>query len=359
VINKMNQEFEKAVKSIKHISLKPDEKNRLLHNLIAYADQRPPIRTPYWRLIWSNTIVRHSVITVGIFALLVIVSGGSVVSAAERALPGDFLYRIKVSVTEPVRLVLAVGTSAKAKVHAEFAGRRLAEAERLAASNRLDPLRTAEIKSRFAGHVANFSALRDKIPFVEHGRGGLTSADVKLEVEVSAHSRVLGKLKKHSNQEKEIETIESAVNEYLNNYVWTSRSAASALIDESATTTDIPVGDKENKENDTFQASKSILSNSAFKKQQATAEVKMKKTEWSLKRNISKDGEIQREVLTDANTSLNTAQKELQRAKEEHANGRIDQAEESLRSGTRALEEASIIIKSGIDLGKTNKKKNK
>ncbi len=69
-------------------------------------------------------------------SLLGVVTGGSIasVSAAERSLPGDFLYSIKLA-SEQTRLLFAKGKSEKVKLKAEFVDRRAKEIREIAASD--------------------------------------------------------------------------------------------------------------------------------------------------------------------------------------------------------------------------------
>lgn len=69
-----------------------------------------------------------------IFAVLLVVLGGSVasVSAAEKSLPGDFLYSLKLA-TEQARLAFTSGKEDKLKLKVEFTGRRGEELKKVAA----------------------------------------------------------------------------------------------------------------------------------------------------------------------------------------------------------------------------------
>ena len=69
-----------------------------------------------------------------IVALLIALALGAGVSfSANDALPGDGLYAVKVGVNERLREAFAADDAARARVHAELAGRRLDESETVAA----------------------------------------------------------------------------------------------------------------------------------------------------------------------------------------------------------------------------------
>ena len=94
------------------------------------------------------------------FALVVVVLLGSTTAyAAQGALPGDLLYPVKVSVNEPVELVLAVTPSQKVQAEIRLAKRRVAEAQALDAEGRLDTTTTSRIEESFDRHAARALAL--------------------------------------------------------------------------------------------------------------------------------------------------------------------------------------------------------
>lgn len=84
-------------------------------------------------------------------ALLLIVSTGGVSFAAGGALPGDFLYPVKVSVNERVEVALAPTTEAKAQTRVRQAEERLRETEVLAARGDL----TGDVTDAAARAVAD------------------------------------------------------------------------------------------------------------------------------------------------------------------------------------------------------------
>ena len=73
----------------------------------------------------------HFIKGFAVFALFLILSGGSLTFAAGNALPGDALYSIKIHVAENIREVLAFSTEAKARVQASHLQTRLTEIDTL------------------------------------------------------------------------------------------------------------------------------------------------------------------------------------------------------------------------------------
>src|SRR3989344_5060788 len=88
-----------------------------------------------------------------ILIAILIALGGGVSFAAEKALPGDALYPVKVNVTEQVRGFATLDARAKVEWEATLAERRLKEAEDLAAEGKLDSETRARLEANFKAHA--------------------------------------------------------------------------------------------------------------------------------------------------------------------------------------------------------------
>lgn len=89
---------------------------------------------------------------VAALGLMLVLTGG-VTYASEQALPGDLLYPVKVSVTEPLSGAFVFSSQAQAQWHADIAETRLAEAEVLAREGALTAETSAELAKRFNKHA--------------------------------------------------------------------------------------------------------------------------------------------------------------------------------------------------------------
>jgi hypothetical protein len=128
-------------------------------------------------------------------ALLIalVASGAGISYASERALPGDVLYPVKVSVNEEVRGALATTAEAKASWEAERAQKRLAEAGALAAKGKLTEKAEADIAARFEKYA---DSAAEKVAQLEANDSpaaiGISSG---FETELEAHAEILDDLK--------------------------------------------------------------------------------------------------------------------------------------------------------------------
>ena len=154
--DRMNEFFTQLAKEGKKNALSAFEKSAMLARLQAEMKALPThpqagylagrVQSPYAFFLARGVLVP--------FLFMLLVVGSASAYAAEGAVPGDFLYPIKVSVTEPIRGALAVTAEAKASWHAEAVGRRMREAETLALRGELSPSRSAEIVADFDRHIS-------------------------------------------------------------------------------------------------------------------------------------------------------------------------------------------------------------
>jgi len=126
------------------------------------------------------------------FVLILAIVGGGTAYAAEGAVPGDFLYPIKVSVNEKVVAALAQSAESKATVHARFAERRMQEAEALSARGTMTAEAKVALEERFNDHA---QVVEEAVAAVEE-ENPIAAADIsaRFESAVGAHSAVIARL---------------------------------------------------------------------------------------------------------------------------------------------------------------------
>lgn len=154
----MTHDAEKSVRALRALGISDTAFARIRANLCAYAELHAipdgaasvARRSLFIRIIES----RQAAYAFGLL-VLVSVSGGSVSFAAERAVPGDALYPVKVSVNEKVTATLAQNGEERALHNAKLAERRADEALALADSGRLDAETATYLSEKFALHVSD------------------------------------------------------------------------------------------------------------------------------------------------------------------------------------------------------------
>src|SRR3569832_765032 len=158
------QEMNDIFDGMRQESLNTSEKARMRNELMHFMSEHP-VRAPFsvraadmaasfGDFLASRSQSRMRVLTMA-FALALFVGIGTSY-ASEAALPGDPLYAIKVNFTEPIRGALAVSQAAKAQWNAQLVSRRLAEAESLAAEDKLTPVARTQIELALNQSVHEF-----------------------------------------------------------------------------------------------------------------------------------------------------------------------------------------------------------
>ena len=142
------------LQGLKDLRLTEQERALMRSELSAYADlhSMPSVEaTPFNSLAFLGNIFAHSrVLVAGTLAFVLVITGSSATAlAAEKAVPGDVLYGVKVLVNEPVAEVFAGAGAGRARHHAKLAVRRVEEAEVLESRGALTSERAVELAERF------------------------------------------------------------------------------------------------------------------------------------------------------------------------------------------------------------------
>ncbi|HEY0948101.1 MAG TPA: DUF5667 domain-containing protein [Candidatus Paceibacterota bacterium] len=168
-----------SIRPLKAIRLEESSKERMRAALSAYADlhafeavlSRAGAEASPLSAFFSRTRSLYA----GALMLTLMVAGGTQASiAAEGSVPGDILYPLKVSIVEPVALMLSLSPERKAELSAEFASRRVEEAATLASSNKLDDSRADELAARFDTHVDELA--KETVALESRGELGVSLA---------------------------------------------------------------------------------------------------------------------------------------------------------------------------------------
>lgn len=124
--------IDKGIGELKNMRLTAAEKAAMLEHIF-----KAPIASPYQARPKVYAYVRRFSAAIAL-SLIVVLTSGSLALASERSLPGEKLYSLKTKVLEPLRGALAVTPVKKLEWEEKKVARRLAEAEKLAAKDRLE-----------------------------------------------------------------------------------------------------------------------------------------------------------------------------------------------------------------------------
>ncbi|MDA8596791.1 DUF5667 domain-containing protein [Candidatus Pacebacteria bacterium] len=178
------------------VKLRAAERRELRERVVAYMEYHPLpksaaqqnaeryVQTEPFRLLNFNTFYVRSFM--GAFAMLLLIV---VPVVAERAVPGDVLYPVKVQFNEEVRSSLAVSPYAKVEWETERLSRRISEARLLASEGKL----TAEVEAEVTQAVQDHSdAAQEGIAAIRASDSDEAAlAEIALESALTVQSEVL------------------------------------------------------------------------------------------------------------------------------------------------------------------------
>lgn len=196
------EKMNKGIDDLKNIRLDQDTKRMIFQNVMG-----TPVISPYSPKISFWNFMRQPFAYATIGLLILAMTGGGMAYASEGTVPGDLLYSIKVSVTEPIRDALATKLEVRAEWEATKAIRRIDEAEKLASKNKLTPDHRAEIEKRFNDNVVAFN---------KHiGPTGTSTDNMRTSFEkaMDAHRTKLEETSMHGNdkQKQEVHQLEQKI----------------------------------------------------------------------------------------------------------------------------------------------------
>jgi len=133
ILEKLNNEAQK-------ISLNRDEKSSIRNILISYSRKSP------YGAFFSFSLIRNKKVLILAFVIALLLMGGGTSYAAQRALPGDILYPIKINVNEKIADLMAVTKEAKVKLNKKIIKTRLGEMDKLISIGKFDKKKEVKIE---------------------------------------------------------------------------------------------------------------------------------------------------------------------------------------------------------------------
>ncbi len=159
----MTNKFTQFFKPLHKTRLTDAERAAMRADFIAYMRAHPYMRTRAENPLQTIAFfLFKKPVAIALCLSLVIFSAGSVVYAANDALPGETLYTIKVDVNEEFSSAF-LSREKKARFEIERAARRIQEATELALQNRLTSKTARMIETRIEKHAQTISELAANI----------------------------------------------------------------------------------------------------------------------------------------------------------------------------------------------------
>ena len=151
----MNNHFNNFIQALQSITMRDDSFARIRSTLSSYADLHTVSNAAVsmQRSPFMSFIMMRQTQYVSAFAFLIMFVGGGTIGAAERAVPGDALYSVKLNVTEKVSATFADTPIERAELATKLATRRTDEALKLMKEDKLDADTAAYLGSEVAAQV--------------------------------------------------------------------------------------------------------------------------------------------------------------------------------------------------------------
>lgn len=362
----MKDEFKKGIEGIKKIKLESSDKEAVYLRLLENINSKEAIsahrrlREPF--KVFSLAISYRFTYALSLF-LIVSMVGGSTVFAAEKALPGDLLYTVKIGINEKVVGVLKDTPREVALWESEKASRRLEEAETLAALGKLDTKRMKDLEERFEESASNFKVLLDVADYTSDIE--LLELQSDFDARVIAHSKILEHIENYvgDDQKVNIRSISEKVREKIEDKL-ASKSLASSVVAEVATGV-MMLGAQESFsapepmmlkasptsrviDNADLTSSSPVYSEDVMKRREVVEKlINNKEREIEEAEKENNRNELRTNILKDSREALNEARELLNQS---------DGSVESIIRSERSVKQADISLKQSSKL-KTNKSK--
>jgi hypothetical protein len=227
----MNNEFELITKTIKNIKLTESEKSIMLTNISENAspsyEENQDVTNPttsrlyyYYQNIKSNyfMINKNKFIPAFVIILIVVLTGGTS-AFAEKAVPGDLLYGVKVSINEPAAGIFSsFSTEEKTEWKERLVERRLEEAQKLVSKNDFKETTRIELENQIKGQIDEFTINVNELALEKDKSTNSSDLNIRLQASLSAYKNILKKLSEdtdtNSDTKQETKKLLASLGEY-------------------------------------------------------------------------------------------------------------------------------------------------
>jgi|GEM_PF-5676540 hypothetical protein len=195
--------IEKLFNGATKVNLDEKKKDAIHQDVLLFMKRNPLQKSITKREFFGiqSYLVKFKTASIALAAVMVCVLVGTVAAVnAESALPGDFLYPMKLGFNEKIKEALAVTDDAKITVQVVLAEQRLKEAETLMVQGKINSSNEAQINANFTAHAK--AALQDINSLHApqfYQKAEIVNAD--FEASLRAHEHILNDLKKDNQHD--------------------------------------------------------------------------------------------------------------------------------------------------------------
>lgn len=198
----MDNQLKQFIREAKDTKLSDQERSSVKNNVLNFVSNNPVRAGIQPHLGYGSNIFLtrlNFASTMAILLIFAVLVSGGVAVGAEKALPGEVLYRVKVNINEEVRGWMATSDEAKADWEIKRTERRLEEAEQLAGEGSLNLEASQNIEANFE---ANAQRVRERVEKFRNKENFNAAASVSLNFETAlkAHDRILSRLSQKKSE---------------------------------------------------------------------------------------------------------------------------------------------------------------
>ncbi len=192
----MDKNLKQFIERTKNIKLSQEERSSVKNSVLNFVSQNPVSPNVEPHLGYGPNIFFTKLNFASSMAIMLIITvmvGGGVAFGAEKALPGDILYSVKLSVNEEVRGWMATSEQSKADWEIRRTERRLEEAEELADEGSLNAEASENLETNFEAHAQKVKERVEKFRNKDNFNAA-ASLSLNFETSLKAHEKILSKL---------------------------------------------------------------------------------------------------------------------------------------------------------------------
>ncbi|MEK7618816.1 MAG: DUF5667 domain-containing protein [Patescibacteria group bacterium] len=211
------KKFEQLIANAQKLTFPTKDKECVRERLAAFIQSMPLL--PVSDVTPADHILQRSnfsllnfgkkLMPIALILTLAVLASTGVSLAAEQALPGDFLYPIKVGVNERVQASLAATPKAKTQLQIRLVTRRIDEAEKLAAKGKLNASVALSLDGSVRAHSKEVEDQAKELNSKGEARAALELSS-NLETPLKVHARILEKLSEKSTIDADTKVNEAA-----------------------------------------------------------------------------------------------------------------------------------------------------
>lgn len=194
----MSNEIDKVIEGLKKVSLSSEEKSFIKQRISSHMDMGlVPSYAWYKKESFFNWFTLNPLYAVPLVLFLIITAGGSTGIVAQKALPDDSMYSLKIQVNENVQPMSAVSPAADSEVTLMQAARQFEAVEDLSVEGNMPEARVMKIKDNSSEKVS--SPNRNLIKIEKQSNSKISSEiSNKLKKQITEHYKVFLEVSKNS-----------------------------------------------------------------------------------------------------------------------------------------------------------------